>query len=240
MKKITLLLSFLIVALISFAQTPNQFKYQAVIRNASGDILANTPVSVQIDIIETEVAGTVVFTEIHSSTTTANGLINLNIGSVEDMSGIDWSADDYFIKVTVNGVEMGTSQLLSVPFAMHALDADYADDAAHANYADDATYATGAGVFSEMVTLTGVTGSASSYASISYPAGYTQNNCLVVAAGVEATVGSALSWRGLGTSVVGTDGTLYVSLSPSSIFIYYPDHDNYKSKNFKIVLMKME
>ncbi len=60
------------------------------------------------------------FNETHNVTTTAQGLINLNIGSINDLSIIDWGTDDYFVKITVNDTEMGTSQLLSVPYALYA------------------------------------------------------------------------------------------------------------------------
>jgi len=106
------------------AQTPSQFKYQAVLHNADGNIIANEAVTIDISILKGSASGTSVFDETHNANTTAQGLINLNIGSVEDLSIVDWSADNYFIKITVNSVEMGTSQLLSVPYAMHAKTAE--------------------------------------------------------------------------------------------------------------------
>ena len=106
------------------AQTPNQFKYQAVLRNADGTIMANEDVAVDISILQGSASGTSVFTEQHSVTTTAQGLINLNIGSINDLSVIDWSADTYFVEVSINGTVMGTSQLLSVPYALHSKTAE--------------------------------------------------------------------------------------------------------------------
>ncbi len=44
----------------------------------------------------------------------------LEIGSLESLDGIDWGEDDYFLGVSVDGVHMGTTQLLSVPFALFA------------------------------------------------------------------------------------------------------------------------
>ncbi len=100
------------------AQTPNQFKYQAVLRNADGTIMANEAVTVDIEILQGSPTGTSVFSETHNVTTTAQGLINLNVGSESDLSVIDWSADTYFMEISVNGTIMGTSQLLSVPYAL--------------------------------------------------------------------------------------------------------------------------
>ena len=102
------------------AQTPNMFKYQAVLRDADGTIMTDENASVYLEIPQGSASGTSVFNETHNVTTTAQGLINIDIGSEEDMSVVDWSTDIYFIKITVNGTEMGTSQLLSVPYALHA------------------------------------------------------------------------------------------------------------------------
>lgn len=109
---------------LTFGQTPEMFKYQAVLRDASGNILANQSKTVVIDILQTSPSGTSVFTESHSVTTTAQGLINLNIGSVENLSGINWGSDEYFIQIKVDGTIMGTSQLLSVPYALYAKTAE--------------------------------------------------------------------------------------------------------------------
>ncbi len=117
--------------LLTYGQTPNQFKYQAVLRNADGSIMANEDITVDISILQGSTTGTSVFDETHTVTTTAQGIINLNIGSENDLSVIDWSADVYFIRISVNGTEMGTSQLLSVPYAMIAknVENDQVDDA---------------------------------------------------------------------------------------------------------------
>jgi len=115
---ITLIHQFSITSVM--AQTPNQFKYQAVLRDASGNILANQNVKVDIAILQGSASGTSVFSETHNVTTSAQGLINLNIGSVSDLSVVDFSADTYFVQITVDGTIMGTSQLLSVPYALTA------------------------------------------------------------------------------------------------------------------------
>jgi len=119
---------FLIVILFSvieiFAQSPNQFKYQAVLRNADGNIIADETVDVDISILQGSTSGISVFDESHNVTTTEQGIININIGSVNNMGDIAWDEDSYFIKITVNGIEMGVSQLLSVPYALFAKTAE--------------------------------------------------------------------------------------------------------------------
>lgn len=121
MKKITLLITIAIISICTlYAQSPDQFNYQAVLRNADGTIMADESVSVYIEILEETESGTSVFNETHNLTTTDLGLIQISIGSSEDLKVINWASNEYFLKITVNGTEMGTSQLLSVPYALQA------------------------------------------------------------------------------------------------------------------------
>jgi hypothetical protein len=123
MKKLLLLLIVITTSVFLYSQTPNQFKYQAVLRNADGTIMAEENVTIVISILKSDLT-TSVFYETHNITTTSQGLINLNIGSIEDLSTIDWTLDEYFIEISINGTVMGTSQLLSVPYALHAKTAE--------------------------------------------------------------------------------------------------------------------
>lgn len=123
MKKLLLSLIGIIAWISLFAQTPNQFKYQAVLRNVDGTIMAEENATIVISILKSDLT-TSIFTETHATNTSLLGLINLNIGSIEDLSVIDWSADEYFLEVSVNGTVIGTSQLLSVPYALQAKTAE--------------------------------------------------------------------------------------------------------------------
>jgi len=138
MKKITLLIVLTFIIVTSFAQVPNNFKYQAVVRDATGNVLPDQNISVQISILQGSMTGMDIYIEDFNITTNSFGLINLNIGSgntSDDFSTIDWAAGPYFLKVEIdeNGgtaySEMGTSQLLSVPFALYAKDVENKDDA---------------------------------------------------------------------------------------------------------------
>lgn len=122
-------LFILLTSTILPAQTPEGFTYQAVARDASGEILANRSVGMRISILQGSVSGTSVYSETHAETTNAFGLINLEIGSgttSDSFSSIDWSLGSYYVKIEmdINGgtsyTEFGTSQLLSVPYALHA------------------------------------------------------------------------------------------------------------------------
>jgi hypothetical protein len=104
--------------------------YQAVIRNASNNLVVNLPVKMKISILQGSASGTAVYSELHNPTTNANGLVALEIGGgtspVGTIEGIDWGNGIYFLKTETdptNGTNytiVGTTQLLSVPYALHA------------------------------------------------------------------------------------------------------------------------
>lgn len=116
-----------------FAQAPEKFTYQAVVRNASNSLVANAPVGVRVSILQGGVNGTLVYMETHTSVTNANGLITLQIGagSVQQgsLSDINWANGSYFLKTETdpaggtNYSITSTQQLLSVPYALYAKDA---------------------------------------------------------------------------------------------------------------------
>ncbi len=131
--KITLLstLCFLLLTLVGNAQTPpNAFNYSAVARNAAGQPIATTTIGIQITILKTSPTGVSQYSENHFVNTDAFGLFNLVIGAGAVQSGsmatIDWSNDNYYLKVGMdatggtNFLTMGTTQLLSVPYALYA------------------------------------------------------------------------------------------------------------------------
>ena len=138
MKKIyTILTAVLITASVFLpqqagAQTPEAMSYQAVIRNASNQLVTNQGIGMQISILQGSATGTAVYVETHNTTTNANGLVTVELGNGTVVSGdfatIDWSADTYFIKTetdptTAGGTSYtitGTSQLLSVAYALQA------------------------------------------------------------------------------------------------------------------------
>ena len=122
MKKIILILTLITASIHLFAQVPNQFKYQAVLRDSDG-IMSEENVTVVISILKSDLT-TSVFSESHSVTTTSQGVINLNIGYLEDLSTIDWTLDEYFIEISINGNILNTTQLLSVPYALHSKTAE--------------------------------------------------------------------------------------------------------------------
>ncbi len=113
---------FMLSFIPAFSQAPEGFNYQALLRDASGTVKADAAVSLTISILQSSTSGSPVFSETHHITTNSQGLINLEVGSVNpgDFEVIDWADGPYFIKIEVDGIEMGTSQLLSVPYALYA------------------------------------------------------------------------------------------------------------------------
>jgi hypothetical protein len=114
----------------SMAQSPNAFNYQAVARDASGNILANHTLSIKISLHKDSETGDVDYSETFNVTTNDFGLFTLAIGQGIVVSGsfssIDWKSYKYWLQVEMDPAggssyaDMGTSQLLSVPYAMYA------------------------------------------------------------------------------------------------------------------------
>ncbi len=131
MKKILfyLLVHFLISETIQ-AQSPQMFNYQAVVRNSSGTILPNQNVSIQVSILAGSPGGQVLYKERHSIQTNSYGLANFKVGNGTVVSGnfsaINWQTGSKYLEIGIdinNGTNytvMGTSQLLSVPYALYA------------------------------------------------------------------------------------------------------------------------
>lgn len=125
MKKIVLILGLLFSTQLAFTQAPEKINYQAVARDASGNPLVNQTLNVTYQIRQSSPTGTSVYTETHTGISTNQfGLFTAEIGggtpSVGTFAGINWGAGLYYLYVEVNGDPMGSSQLLSVPYALYA------------------------------------------------------------------------------------------------------------------------
>ena len=121
-------LFFIFIVLVSsivesLAQSPQGFNYQAVVRDKNGNIRANQAVQFIFEI--RDATGKSVYKEVASKITNSFGLVDgLVIGrgaSSNNFSNIDWGAGTYFLNVKVDGEDTGTSQLLSVPYALYSL-----------------------------------------------------------------------------------------------------------------------
>jgi|GEM_PF-2625708 len=137
MKQLLLALLFILVSGgLNYAQTPESFSYQAVVRNDQGNIIKTQEVSMRISLLRGTATGSVVYSEEHAPTTSEVGKVSLKIGKGTTITGsftnIDWSNGPYFVKIELdetggsNYKNMGTSQLLSVPYALQAKKAENA------------------------------------------------------------------------------------------------------------------
>jgi len=119
-----------------FAQVPQKMSYQCVVRFPSGELVGNKSIGLRISILQESTSGNVVYQETYSPNpkTNANGLVTVEIGGGVALTGIfsdiDWGAGTYFLKTETdpaggtNYTISGTSQLLSVPYALHAKTAE--------------------------------------------------------------------------------------------------------------------
>ncbi len=133
MKNYLLFLWLCIASISVFAQAPEAFNYQAVARDNSGNPLVSRSIKVKIGILSGSISGTTVYAETHTVTTNQFGLFNLAMGSGTVVSGtfasINWGSNSFFTKVEIdpnagNSFQLlGTSQLLSVPYALYAKNA---------------------------------------------------------------------------------------------------------------------
>ncbi len=127
MKKVITIVAMTLLWIASLsAQVPQKLTYQAVIRDAIGNVINNQDLEVQISILQGSVEGPVIYSENHTTSTTVNGVVTLEVGggkTTNDFSSIDWSNGPYYIRSTaeLNGKNISvTSQLLSVPYALYA------------------------------------------------------------------------------------------------------------------------
>lgn len=115
---------------LAIAQAPQKMSYQSVIRNVAGDLVTNSPIGLRISILKDSPSGIVVYSETMTNTTNENGLLSIEIGGgtpiTGTFAGIDWSTGTFFVKTETdpnggtNYDVVGTSQLLSVPYALYA------------------------------------------------------------------------------------------------------------------------
>lgn len=122
---------------LTFSQAPEGFNYQSVVRDNAGEVIANTGVSIQFQLHETTAVGTVFYTETHSVTTNVDGFFTAIIGqgtTSDTFNTINWGANAHFLEtgIDITGgstyVSVGTSQFLSVPYALHVKSAKVASN----------------------------------------------------------------------------------------------------------------
>jgi hypothetical protein len=134
MKKIITICAAILLTASMFAQAPEKMSYQSVIRGANNSLVVNQSVRLRISILQGSITGSAVYSEQHQTTTNSNGLVSISIGAGTSQTGsfsaINWENGPYFVKMEAdptggtNYTVSGTSQLLSVPYALHAKTAE--------------------------------------------------------------------------------------------------------------------
>lgn len=130
----------------TMAQSPDAFNYQAVARDASGNVLANQSLGIRVSLHNGSASGTVDYSELFAPTTNEFGLFTLSIGTGTSVTGqfdtLHWDVAQYWLQVEMDpagGVaytDMGSSQLLSVPYAMYASKGVWEKEGTSAVYLD--------------------------------------------------------------------------------------------------------
>lgn len=124
----------------TMAQAPPAFNYQAVARNTSdGSELINTQLQIIAQVRKDSPQGEILYQEDHFDVSTNDyGLFALQIGSGSPSSGntlaaVPWGNGTYWLVVEIDAGDgftaVSATQLLSVPFALHANTVENADDA---------------------------------------------------------------------------------------------------------------
>ena len=130
MKNYLSIVILLFLGLSLNAQAPQGFNYQATVRNASGNLVISQNVSFSFNIIQGSQTADPAYSEEHTLSTDDLGQVSLVIGQGSPIqptgvfSEIDWSIGNYYLAIELDTgagfVSMGTSQLLSVPYAMYS------------------------------------------------------------------------------------------------------------------------
>ena len=133
MKKSLLTLLSVLFCAVTFAQNvPQGINYQAVARDSTGAELSNQTLTIKLSVLKTTsnpfLPVTTSWQETHSVTTNDYGLftaiigqgVTTGVGSSVTFSAIDWGSGNHYIQLEMNGVYMGTTQLMSVPYALQA------------------------------------------------------------------------------------------------------------------------
>ena len=128
--KTIVFIALLLAGFSMMGQAPDLINYQAVAYNASGQSINNTAISIRISVLQSSSSGTIAYQETHNPATDGVGAFDIQIGggavTQGTFAGIDWASHSHYLRVEMdaaggsNYTVMGTSQMLSVPYAKYA------------------------------------------------------------------------------------------------------------------------
>ncbi|MDP6908249.1 MAG: collagen-like protein [Flavobacteriales bacterium] len=237
-----------LAVVIAFAQSPEMFSYQGVARDNGGNILANQSIGLRLSILSGSIGGTVEYSESHAVSTNGFGMFNVSIGDGSVLSGsfagINWGGNSHFVKVEMDPSggttyqAMGTSQLLSVPYAL------YADNSGTAG----PTGPTGADGNDGADGATGPTGAANINGTANYVAKFTGantgGNSQIYDNGTNVGVGTTspteklevngdVAVSGSSRSLIAPDGAFNIE-STTGVDVIIDNDDNSTNSSFKV------
>ncbi len=106
------------------AQSPQGIPYQAVVRNVDGSVMSNASVNMNFKIHDGSASGNVVYEESHALTSNAQGLVSCVVGngvvSQGNFGNVQWGSGAKFLQVLMGNTDLGTQQMMSVPYALYA------------------------------------------------------------------------------------------------------------------------
>jgi uncharacterized protein (TIGR02145 family) len=122
------LLFITIVGFSTFAQVPFLLSHQSALRDGQGNVISNQNVVLRFTLRNGQVDGEMEWQELHEVSTNLLGLVNVTLGSLVSLENVVWNNGDKFLQVELlseNGfLNLGTQQLLSVPYALFAKNVD--------------------------------------------------------------------------------------------------------------------
>jgi hypothetical protein len=242
MKKLLLILFCL--PLLIMAQAPQGFTYQGVATDNNGFELQNQTISIQASILSSSATGTTVWQETHTTTTDTFGLFNVTIGegistnsgSNATFSEIDWGAASHYMKVEIdvnggsNFVHVGTSQMMSVPYALYAenINMDSVSDYLTNDSSFMANVGGGSGSGNNKITTTSLVQFDNNYNILSLPKYHTfelletdANSNLYMLGTYNAAASSACN-QTLGGDTLACDGTMD-NADATAFYLYKSD-----------------
>jgi hypothetical protein len=127
----SLIIGLVFLPFLASSQSPEAFNFQGIARDMSGNPLVNKTIGLEFALIQGDAQGPILYLEAHQVTTNENALFSVAIGRglvrFGDIGAIDWSSGPFFMRTALdetggsNYTVVGSSELLSVPFALYAL-----------------------------------------------------------------------------------------------------------------------
>jgi len=138
MKKINILILSLLLSVSSLmAQTPNAINFQAIARDQTGSVLENTNIQIRLTIIDSVTGGSEIYQELRALSTNNFGSFSFQIGQGADyvtlgaFLDVQWETGEKYLKIDYDptntfdwSLSLGTLELISVPYALHAKTAE--------------------------------------------------------------------------------------------------------------------